>query len=393
MTEDIELKEILRATAEEAALPDVMPPQMRRKVTLRRARTIGITVLMTVVIAVVGFQGMRALTLDDAAPRDPAGEPNVAEARVEFLLDEKIRDVMPDVATPKVPYVIDLTTRDMTPLPETVTGLVASGDFNRFAVSHDGSSLAFVGEGEDGTPQIFIAGIDGTGVRQVTHDPIQATSPAWSPDGTRIAYEGYGSRGDVNVFVLDLATREAKQITPEKPMCPPTPPPSQMLPHGTSCTLDPQFTPDGSSIIYNGGGDVGEHWVRIVPVAGGRSRVLIGPGRWLDHAGDASMSPDGSLVTFTAGGNPHSTKRPYCGPCRVLANANGTDNRIIEGWSSTPAGTWSPDGTRIVLGDEGEDEAPRNTIRVIDVVTGETSTVAVGRAAVWIDDHTLLVAP
>jgi Tol biopolymer transport system component len=97
------------------------------------------------------------------------------------------------------------------------------------------------------------------------------------------------------------------------------------------------------------------------------------------------MSPDGSLVTFMAGGYPNSDEITHCGPCRFLANADGTDKRVITGWYATPAGTWSPDGTRIVLGDDA------NTIRVIDVSSGEASRVAEGRAAIWIDEHTLLV--
>jgi Tol biopolymer transport system component len=352
-----------------------MPEPMRRKVMLRRARTIGLTFLTTVAIAVGGFQGIRALTFDEAAPTQPARQPGVADPKVEDLTDRNLRDMTPGTAAPKVPYLIDLNTRDMTPLPEAITGSLATGriKFSRFAASPDGSSLAFVGEDEDGRPQIFIAGIDGTGLRQLTRDPRQATSPAWSPDGTRIAYEGYGSEGDVNLFVLDVTTGESRRITETHSCCP----------------LDPQFTPDGSSIIFTGG--TGQRpVVRIVPVAGENSTFLIGPGEGLEDAGNASISPDGSLVTFIAGGNPNGAEVEHCGPCRFLANADGTDKRIITGWTASPAGTWSPDGTRIVLSEDGPPPPPWE-IRVVDVTTGEASIVAEGRAAIWLDDHTLLV--
>jgi Tol biopolymer transport system component len=350
--------------------------QRDRRVRVKRIGALAAAAVIVLSAAACdsGTQEARNATAssDEAEPRDPVGEPHVAEAKVEVLRDRKIRDVRPDVAAPKVPYVIDLTTRAMTPLPQAITQSLALG-YKRFAVSQDGSSLAFVGEGGDGSPQIFIAGIDGTGVRQVTHDPRQAISPAWSPDGTEIAYEGSGSGGELNVFVHDLATAESRQLTDTG--C-------------TSCTLEPQFTPDGSSIIYTGGsGQVPV--TRIVPVGGGRSTLLIGLGGGLVHTGNASMSPDGSLVTFMGGGIPNSDKVDHCGPCRFLANANGTGQRIIEGWIATPAGTWSPDGTRIVLADDTDGQPP--AIRVIDVVTGEASTVADGIAAIWIDDHTLLV--
>ena len=373
--EDIELREILRAAAEKAALPTVMPQPMRRKVALRRARTIGVTFLMTVAIVVGGLQGMRAVTLDEAAPGQTVGQPDGTRPKVADLVDPNIRDMRPGVVAPEVPYVIDLTTREMTPLPRTIVGSLATGKFDRFAASPDGSSLAFVGDGVDGSPQIFLASVDGTGLRQVTHDPRRATSPAWSTDGTKIAYEGYGSGDGPNIFVLDVATEESKQITHESGPCP-------------HCGLGPQFTPDGSSIMYTGG-TAPAPVVRIVPVTGGKSTLLIGPGEGLTDAGNASLSPDGSLVTFLAGGFPESDEIEHCGPCRFLANADGTDKRIITGWIASPAGTWSPDGTRIVLADDTDGVTP--TIRVVDAVTGEAATVADGRLAIWLDDHTLLV--
>jgi Tol biopolymer transport system component len=149
--------------------------------------------------------------------------------------------------------------------------------------------------------------------------------------------------------------------------------------------------PDGSSIIYNGGNnECCNARVRTIPVTGGNSKLLIGPGEGLEDAGNASISPDGSLVTFIASGNPNGDEVEHCGPCRFLANADGTDKRIITGWTASPAGTWSPDGTRIVLSADGPPPPPWE-IRVVDVTTGEASIVAEGRAAIWVDDQPLLV--
>ena len=46
----------------------------------------------------------------------------------------------------------------------------------------------------------------------------------------------------------------------------------------------------------------------------------------------------------------------------------------------------SPDGSRIAYADGG-------SIYVVDVSTGESSQVAVGRMAAWLDDDSLIVAP
>ena len=45
---------------------------------------------------------------------------------------------------------------------------------------------------QSGRTQVWIMGMDGTGLRQLTHDPFEAIDPTWSPDGTRIVYVGFG---------------------------------------------------------------------------------------------------------------------------------------------------------------------------------------------------------
>jgi len=257
------------------------------------------------------------------------------------------------------PFLLDLRTGEQTPLPESIS---VGHDY---VASPDGTRIAYEGIGDEQTPQIFIAGTDGIDVRQVTHDPTGATSPAWSPDGTLIAYLGNAS----DLFVLDVASGVSTRITDET----------------NEWSGPPQFTSDGS-LVFTGGSEQSPA-LGTVPIAGGESVVLIGPGDGLNDAGNGSLSPDGSLVTFLGGGWPKPNF--HCGPCRFVANADGTHRRVIPGWISNPAGTWSPDSGRIVcLGDGIKDE---NRIIVVDVATGKATRVAEGRGATWFDDHTLLV--
>jgi Tol biopolymer transport system component len=123
--------------------------------------------------------------------------------------------------------------------------------------------------------------------------------------------------------------------------------------------------------------------IQIVSVAGGESTPLIGPSGNLRDASNGSLSPDGSLVTFLG-----TQIGPE--PQRWVANADGTGRRLLPDvygipCRSNPAGTWSPDGSRIVCS-----EASR--IIVIEIATGEASPVAIGRGAIWLDDHALLVS-
>lgn len=281
-------------------------------------------------------------------------------------------------AIPDVDHIVDLNTGAMTPLPEAIirsslgktdeTGVAQT----HYAISPDGAQLAYVGTGEDGTPQIFVAGIDGVGIRQVTYHPVGAEWPAWSPEGTKIAYAGVAEDRTFccrDLFVLDVATGESSRIV-----------------EGEALAYEGlQFTPDGSSLVYTGGdgrAPVGAE-MRTVPVAGGQSTILFGGGhRGIGHAGGGSLSPDGSLVTFMG----HEVGGP--GAARFVVNADGTELRTVRGRNSNPAGLWSPDGSRIVA---LQPDTRHGGIIVVDVVSGDAVLVAEGREAIWLDGHTLLV--
>ena len=297
---------------------------------------------------------------------------------------------------PNVDYVLDLNTGEATRLPKAIIRSLgedlsprAAPSGGRYAASPDGSTLAYVALGDDKVPQILVAGIDGTNVRQVTHDPNGATSPAWSPDRERIAYVGGDGDEGYSLYVLDLAGGEATPIL-----------------GGVRPWAQPQFISDGSSILYTAGtGQV--PGLRTVPVAGGKSTLFIEPGPGLNDAGNGSVSPDGSLVTYLGSGSPlapdgspltyHGTEVTHAGPGRFLSNVDGSGFRLLPGYETNPAGAWSPDGSRIVdLACRGIENAenctPTNAVIVVDVATGDASQIlALGVGAIWLDDHTLLI--
>jgi Tol biopolymer transport system component len=283
----------------------------------------------------------------------------------------------------EVDYLMDVDTGEMTTLPDAILG--TSGGRRgeqpdgRYAASPDGSTLAFTGLGVEGSPQIFIGNIDGTGVRQVTHDPVSATSPAWSPDGSTIAYVESGRDGIGPLVLLDVATGGTTLVTTED-------------------ASGPTFTPDGASLLFTASGPEYPLELRTVPITGGDSTPLFGADAGIDDSGNGSISPDGSLVTYLSSDTPPTDEARHCGPCRFLAFVDGSNRQVINGWMANAAGTWSPDGSRIVAEEilsELEMERLGGTytdvILVVDVATEEATVVAYGRTAIWVDDHTILV--
>jgi len=285
--------------------------------------------------------------------------------------DDRSRSAVGPTSTPKldrsgpsVDYLLDLETGRATPLPASIRVDTRTGR-NGYEVSPDGSKVAYYAPAS-GHNEVFIAHLDGTHIRQITHD-VRAALPAWSPDGRQIAYVGSADRNvDDSVFIIDLKSGATTQVTFED-----------------APVSDARFSPDGSAIVYTVS-ERSRQEVRIVPVAGGEGTRLVGtPGF---AASGPGFSADGSLLSYACAGE---------GLC--LANADGSNRRMIArapgiGW--VPSASWSPTGSRLAFWSFLTDEG----VYVYDVATGETTQVA-GHSSSghtlawpqWMDDHTLFI--
>jgi Tol biopolymer transport system component len=357
--------------------PDALERQRKRQIRHTMNRRLGGLAAAAAIIGLAVFVTIRASSGDGTGrPAEGPTAPRLTPSVTPLPVYDPSVPTAPwytTTATPDSDYLIDVNTGEMTTLPQAIVDTRGPIHTGRYAASPDGSTIAFVGLTADDTHQIFTADIDGTRLRQVTHDPRGATSPAWSPNGASIAYESYSSQpvGKYGLAVLDLATGQTTKVI-------------DVPRSGTS----PTFTPDGDSLIYTGGTDE-MPVLRIVPIGGGSSRLFVGAGEGITDAGNGTVSPDGSLVTFLGGGFPESGEGGGCGPCRLIAKADGTERRVVPGWMANPAGMWSPDSSRIVVMDGGD--RFRSVILVVDVATEAATVVANGDWAIWVDNDTLLV--
>ena len=270
-------------------------------------------------------------------------------------------------------FLVDVAGGEVARIPRSVTSIRGA---DRYDVSPDGTRLLFEGLDPDGTAQVFVANVDGAGVRQLTDDPDGAYLGGWSPDGRGLVYIGAWRDGEANfneevtLVVMNPDTGQARSVIT-----------------GTAGDLyQPHFSPDGESILFlRRPSDTPDLWT--VPVAGGKAELF------LEERGDSSFSPDGtamvlSVPTYVMTG-PHSGFGPF--PEIWLARADGSDLRPLVQEDAPELGRdlfnvnpqWSPDSTRIVYSD--------GAVHVVDVLTGGSTTIAEGFGYDWLDDDTLIV--
>lgn len=290
---------------------------------------------------------------------------------------------------------VDVTTGEATRFPSTFTSIPGATNFD---VSPDGSMILFdnseFGSNSsrrlDGVHQLFVANVDGSGLHQLTNDPIGALSGSWSPDGRKIVYVGgwtWGVRG-VNLSTVDLDTGAVERLTGGR------------ITH----LWDPFFSADGNTVLFTRypgrSGDPDREDLWSIPVNGGAPELFLE-----DRGGSAQLSPGGASLTYRW----IETIRDSTGRCGSdygvgwISDADGSDPRLIapnataEARSSSVA-TWSPDSTRIAYRlslprvPEGCSwfEGPYG-VHVLDAESGITTLVTYGWPLDWVDDHTLLV--
>ena len=164
-----------------------------------------------------------------------------------------------------------------------------AGDY-RPAWSPDGLSIAFSSDRESTKPkfafvtaqstEIFIIGVDGTALRQVTHDGVFTGSPAWSSDGKQlVVYQAAMEevqkitsvrrlRGITQLIRLDLATGGRDVLTT-----------------GSGEKWSPAWLADGRIGYVSGGPEGGVEFVSGTPGARGEMR-------------NPCWSPEGKALVF-----------------------------------------------------------------------------------------------
>ncbi|SDS70125.1 serine hydrolase [Microlunatus soli] len=218
--------------------------------------------------------------------------------------------------------------------------------------------------------------------RRLLFDDLSAirvpTAVTIDPDGTRVVYAVRGSDPQTDT---NPSTLWSRSTTPDAR-------PSRCT--SGEADSDPQFSPDGSRILFLRSGDAGPQlW--LITTDGTDERRLTEPDLFPYGVASATWSPDGSRIAVIAAVGVHSDPHAplvadrigykadgagYLGELRtqlfMIKADTGTVTRLTSSPYGVTAPAWSPDGTRIAYVTATDD--PRSDITAEHVV--EYLTVA-----------------
>ncbi|MDI9898974.1 hypothetical protein QM716_03805 [Rhodococcus sp. IEGM 1409] len=232
---------------------------------------------------------------------------------------------------------------------------------------------------DDGWGQVFVANLDGSGLRQVSPtvgddstDSLYGHSAALSPDGTQLVY----IRGGRFIELVDLDSSESRTIREGGQYAVFSPDGSRvafssgsgvsiMNTDGSDVRVIVEgqggsgitFSPDGSRVLFTVGG-----YIVAAPMAGGESKVVLRDQFW---NADPAFSPDGSTLVFSSNRGGNHGSEIYSMP-----SGGGEITALTDTYAVHPK--FTPDGSRIIY----TRATTQSGETVVDIATGNRAEIA-----------------
>jgi Tol biopolymer transport system component len=217
--------------------------------------------------------------------------------------------------------------------------------------SPDGQRIAFFTERLDvhEPAQIQVMNADGSNVTELTRGPGFHGFPAWSPDGASLAiasdWDDYRNLRGIWIIPATapggVTQQEARRLT--------------ISPGTKTEDAEPQFSPDGSSIVFTRFKSPRKSAIHRVGIDGSGLERLT---PWSLNASDPDWSPDGQRIAFDSGDAELRGQKSNI----YVMRADGSGRKRLTDYPPldrrccppTPPGlaqnpVWSPSGTRIIF--------------------------------------------
>ncbi|HET9477506.1 MAG TPA: LuxR C-terminal-related transcriptional regulator, partial [Dehalococcoidia bacterium] len=198
-------------------------------------------------------------------------------------------------------------------------------DNNPPAWSPDGRRIAFETE-LNGSGEVFVINVDGSGLRNVSDHSAYDTGPTWSPDGTQIAFASDRAGGE-DIYVAAIDGSAVTRLT-------------------TAGGRSPAWSPDGTRIAFFSERD-GNSELYLMS-SGGSDQTNLSDHPAADFSGapvghlPPLWSPDGRRIAFLSDRDGNTEL--------YVADADGS--RLVR-LTRTEAGEsrpeWSPDGESVIF--------------------------------------------
>ncbi|MBW7905588.1 MAG: hypothetical protein LC135_03760 [Phycisphaerae bacterium] len=216
-----------------------------------------------------------------------------------------------------------------------------------------GQFVVFASTRNSERPDIFMKGVDGYAITQLSSDPADDIQPRFSPDGTRIAFASNRS-GNWDVWVIGRDGTELTQLTRDQ-----------------ADEVAPCWSPDGQRIAFCTWGRRSQQW-EIWEIG------LSEPGvrRFLAFGMFPDWSPDGRFIAFQRARQRDSRWFSIWTIELVGGEVRHPTEVVYSDEAACVAPHWSPDGKRLVYcaitgGREGSGAGTTADLWAVETISGQ----------------------